>query len=83
MTDRERAILLYVARFGASRASDIHMAGSGRPPKFSEIMALVKKEMLYQTTQPFLSPRSTLRDGEHIYWGLTFDGLAQARSMMK
>jgi len=83
VTDRERAILLYVARFGASRASDIHMSGSGRPPKFSEIDALVKSGMLHQATQPFISPRSTLRDAEHIYWGLTPDGLAQARGMMK
>jgi len=83
VNDRERAILLYVARFGASRVSDICLPGNGNPPSKSEIDALVRSGWLYQASQTPISRRSSLRDVDQIYWGLTEYGVMQAKKLMR
>jgi hypothetical protein len=74
MTDRERSILQYVARFGASRASDIYMFSTGGPPNQSEINNLIESGHLEKYAAPAISKRSDRIDEGKVYWSLTCKG---------
>ena len=77
ITDRQRHILQFLWRFGASRTEDIHMMSTGGPPTAKEMESLKDQDLIRQLNR---TPRGRGRDvccGE--YWQVTDKALGVLR----
>jgi hypothetical protein len=74
VTDRQKYIIQFLWRFGASRAEDIPMRFNGQPPTKSEMAALENAGLVRDRVDRD-APGSC-----SVYWELTEAGIKEARS---
>lgn len=78
MTDRQKYILQFLWRFGASRAEDIPMRSNGGPPSPAEVQSLYELGLIERLSMQETRRRDLVYHGE-AYWQLTDAGIQHLR----